>query len=334
MSPQPSIAHYRIVSKLGAGGMGEVWRATDTKLHRDVAIKILPEAFARDPDRMARFTREAQVLASLNHPNIAAIYGVEERALIMELVEGPTLAERIARGPTPIEEAMPVALQIAEALEFAHDRGVVHRDLKPANIKVTPDGRAKVLDFGLAKAMSADGLPSDPACSPTLTMQATMAGVIMGTAAYMAPEQARGQSVDKRADVWAFGVVLYELLTGRQLFAGETVSDTLAGVLKGDLDLAATPAQVRPALERCLRRDPQLRWRSIGDVALMLTESTASTSAPVPHPHGSAPWIAATAVLALGTLVLGALLWRSARPEERPLARLSVDLGQIGRAHV
>jgi serine/threonine-protein kinase len=241
MSPQ-AIAHYRITSKLGEGGMGEVWRATDTKLGRDVAIKVLPETFARDPDRMARFTREAQMLASLNHPNIAAIYGVEERALVMELVEGPTLAERIAAGPVPLDEALPIAKQIAEALEYAHERSIIHRDLKPANIKITPETRVKVLDFGLAKALSNEGA-GDPSSSPTLTMRGTVAGVIMGTAAYMSPEQARGIAADKRADIWSYGVVLYEMLTGRHLFRGETVSDTLAGVLKTDPDWKALPAR-------------------------------------------------------------------------------------------
>ena len=259
MSPQQTIAHYRITSKLGQGGMGEVWRATDTKLGREVAIKVLPEAFAQDADRMARFTREAQVLASLNHPNIASIYGVEDRALIMELVPGPTLAERIAQGPIPLEEALPVATEIAEALEYAHERGIVHRDLKPANIKVTPEGRVKVLDFGLAKAMSTGAPAGDPKSSPTLTMRETAMGTILGTAAYMAPEQARGQEADARADIWAFGVLLGEMLTGRPLFAGPTVSDTLAAVLKTDPDLSAIPAHVRPILERCLRKDPRRR---------------------------------------------------------------------------
>jgi len=313
MSPQQTIAHYRITAKLGEGGMGEVYRATDTKLGRDVAIKVLPEAFAQDPDRMARFAREAQVLASLNHPNIAAIYGVEERALMMEMVEGQTLAERIAAGPMPLEEALPIARQIAEALEYAHERGVVHRDLKPANIKITPEHRVKVLDFGLAKAMSGDAAAADPTVSPTLTMRATVVGTLMGTAAYMSPEQARGQAVDRRADIWAFGVVLYEMLTGRQLFGGPTVSDTLAGVLKGDLDLAAIPARVRPVVEGCLRRDPRSRWRSVGDVLLLL-EAGAQAGA-------------AVAALALIAAVLAAGLWRATRPVDRPLVRLNVDLG-------
>jgi serine/threonine protein kinase len=197
MSSEHAIAHYRLTSKLGEGGMGAVYRATDTKLHRDVAIKVLPDSFAQDPDRMARFQRESHVLASLNHPNIAAIHGVEERAIVMELVEGSTLS-----GPIPLEEALPIIHQLIDALEYAHEKGVIHRDLKPANIKVTPEGRVKVLDFGLAKAMSGESAAADPLSSPTLTMRGTVAGMIMGTAAYMAPEQARGQTVDKRADIW------------------------------------------------------------------------------------------------------------------------------------
>ncbi|HUB35167.1 MAG TPA: serine/threonine-protein kinase, partial [Bryobacteraceae bacterium] len=210
--------------------MGEVYRATDTKLGRDVAVKLLPAAFAQDAGRIERFKREAQVLASLNHPNIAAIYGVEEGALVMELVEGPTLAEISGKGPMPVDDALAVARQIAEALEYAHERGVVHRDLKPANIKLTPEGRVKVLDFGLAKALATEVAPGNPESSPTLTMQPTIAGTIIGTAAYMSPEQARGQDVDRRADVWAFGAVLYEMLTGRRAFGGKTITDTLAAV--------------------------------------------------------------------------------------------------------
>src|SRR5579871_1901200 len=205
------VGPYEILAPLGAGGMGEVYKARDTKLNRDVAIKILPAAFAQDADRMARFQREAQVLASLNHPNIAAIYGVEERALVMELVEGPTLADQIARGAVALEEALPILKQIADAVEYAHERGVVHRDLKPANIKITPEGRVKVLDFGLAKAISNEPASGAPTTSPTLTMRATMAGTIMGTAAYMSPEQAAGKPVDKRADIWSYGVVLWEM---------------------------------------------------------------------------------------------------------------------------
>src|SRR5215469_2502300 len=325
MSPEPAIAHYRITAKLGEGGMGEVWRATDTKLNRDVAVKVLPDAFVADPDRLARFTREAQVLASLNHPNIAAIYGVEERALVMELVEGPTLAERIERGRIPLDEALAIARQIAEALEYAHERGVIHRDLKPANIKISPEGRVKVLDFGLAKAVSGEPAAVDPISSPTLTMRSTQPGVILGTAAYMSPEQARGQNVDRRADIWAFGVILFEMLTGRQLFPGRTVSDTLAHVLKGDIDLTGIPAEIRPVLERCLRRDPLLRWRSIGDVFLLLEQGISAPS-PVAARRSVWPWaIAGASVLALA--VTGAQLWNATRSVDHPLIRFSVDLG-------
>src|SRR5215472_9147249 len=220
-----TVAHYRITAKLGEGGMGAVYRATDTKLKREVALKVLPEPFAGDPDRMARFQREAEVLASLNHPNIAHIYGVEEQALVMELVEGES-----PKGPLPFADAWKIASQIADALEYAHERGVIHRDLKPANLKITPDGVVKLLDFGLAKAFSdqADGASSDPSNSPTVTLGATVAGVILGTAAYMAPEQAKGKKVDKRADIWSWGVVLYELLTGEQVFKGEDTADTLS----------------------------------------------------------------------------------------------------------
>ena len=223
--------------------MGQVYRARDTKLDRDVALKVLPDVFVADPDRLARFEREAKVLASLNHPNIAAIYGLEEsdgiRALVLELVEGPTLADRIKQGPIPLDEALPIAKQIAEALEVAHEQGVIHRDLKPANVKVKDDGTVKVLDFGLAKAL--DPNPTgDPSQSPTLTAAATQMGVIMGTAAYMSPEQARGSTVDHRADIWSFGVVLYEMLAGQRLFEGATVSDTLAAVLRADPNSRST----------------------------------------------------------------------------------------------
>jgi serine/threonine-protein kinase len=315
VSPQ-TIAHYRITVKLGEGGMGEVWRATDTKLNRDVAIKILPDAFAQDAERMARFEREAKVLASLNHPNIAAIYGVEERALIMELVEGETL-----HGLQPLETALNYARQIAEALEYSHERGIVHRDLKPANIKVTPEGRVKVLDFGLAKAMSNETAAGNPESSPTLTMRASMAGVILGTAAYMSPEQARGKQVDKRADIWAFGVVLYEMLTSEQLFQGETVSDVLAAVLTREPDWNRAPVKVRRLLQRCLEKDPKRRLRDIGDALLLLDEG-----APLPpvQVKSRLPWVAA------GLFALAAVmaLWSPwhAKPLQ-PLVRLDVDLG-------
>lgn len=251
--------------------MGTVYRATDTKLNREVAVKVLPDIFAADPDRFARFTREAQVLASLNHPNIAAIYGVEDRALILELVEGPTLAERIALGPIPLDEALPIALQIAEALEYAHEKGIVHRDLKPANVKLTPDGRVKVLDFGLAKALASDPIPGNPASSPTLTMRATMAGIVIGTPAYMSPEQAKGKPVDRRADIWAFGILLAEMLTGRSMYMGGTVSEVLAAVIMSEPEIPkSAPPQVRSLLRRCLEKDPQFRLQAIGEARISL----------------------------------------------------------------
>ena len=290
LSPGTRLASYEVISAIGAGGMGEVFRARDTKLNRDVAIKVLPAAFADDPERLARFTREAQTLASLNHPNIATIFGIEEvsategsaggsRALVMELIEGEDLSDHIARGPIPIAEALPIARQIAEALEAAHEQGIVHRDLKPGNIKVTPDGRVKVLDFGLAKAMDPSGASSpNVSHSPTLTHQGTMAGMIIGTAAYMAPEQAKGKAVDKRADIWAFGVVLYEMLTGKRLFRGEDVSDTLAAVLRQDIDFAALPTDAPPSVRRlvarCLERDLKRRLRDIGEARVILDNPT------------------------------------------------------------
>jgi Tol biopolymer transport system component/predicted Ser/Thr protein kinase len=279
MTPQLSIAHYRVHGKLGEGGMGAVYRAMDTKLNRDVAIKVLPDAFAADPDRLARFDREAQVLAGLNHPNIAAIYGVEDRALIMELVDGPTLADRLEQGPIPPDEAARIAVEIAEALEYAHDKGVIHRDLKPANIKIAPDGRVKVLDFGLAKALTSDSHAANPAVSPTLTMRATAAGLILGTAAYMSPEQAKGRPVDRRADIWAFGVVLYEMLTGARLYDGETVSETLAAVLTKEPDWTAVPARFRSLLHRCLDRDAKTRLRDIGEARIALQAPVVSNEA-------------------------------------------------------
>jgi serine/threonine-protein kinase len=313
---------YEILAPIGAGGMGEVYRARDTKLKRDVALKVLPEAFARDPGRMARFQREAEVLASLNHPNIAHIYGVEERALVMELVEGES-----PKGPLPFEDAWKIALQIADALEYAHERGVIHRDLKPANVKVTPDGLVKLLDFGLAKAFTQtpDSAAADPENSPTVTLGATVAGTIMGTAAYMSPEQAKGKRVDKRADIWSWGVVLYELLTGERLFQGEDAADTLAAVIHKQPDLEKAPPQVRLLLGRCLEKDPKKRLRDISVAKELLEEKPQATAASQPR-LSSVGWIAA-AVLALIAAVASLNWWRATRPVEHSLVRLDVDLG-------
>ncbi|MGH7000990.1 MAG: protein kinase domain-containing protein, partial [Stellaceae bacterium] len=289
--------------------MGEVWRATDTRLNREVAIKMVPAGFAQDPMRMGRFAREAQVLASLNHPNIAAIYGVEERALVMELVEGPTLADRIGQGPIPLEETLPLAVQIAEGLEYAHEKGIVHRDLKPANIKLTAEGQVKILDFGLAKAISADSAANAPAEAPTLSSPATLVGTILGTAAYMSPEQARGKAVDRRADVWAYGAVLYEMLTGRRAFAGEDVADTLAAVVRSEPDLAPVPAQIRQIVARCLRKDPRQRWGCMADLRLALLDEAlaAAPGAGTAHAHASKPmWRRAAPVLAVAILAASA----------------------------
>jgi len=267
LSAGTRLGPYEILAPIGAGGMGEVYRARDAKLDREVAIKVLPAALAQDPERLARFEREAKVLAALNHPNIAQIYGVEERALVMELVPGESL-----KGPLPLETALNYAKQIADALEAAHDKGIVHRDPKPANIMVTPEGVVKVLDFGLAAvAQSSD--PSNPANSPTLTISPTRAGMILGTAAYMSPEQARGKPVDKRADIWAFGVVLYEMLTGRQAFPGDTITDVLAAVVTKEPDWDRVPVKVRRLLQACLQKDPKQRLQAIGDWRLLIEDS-------------------------------------------------------------
>ena len=340
LAPGTRLGHYDVTALLGEGGMGQVWQATDTQLNRQVALKILPDAFAADPDRLARFKREAQILASLNHPNIAAIYGIEEaegtRALVLELVEGPTLADRISKGPIPLDEALPIARQIAEALEAAHEAGVIHRDLKPANIKVREDGTVKVLDFGLAKALDPNP-DADPSQSPTLTAAATQMGVILGTAAYMSPEQARGKTVDKRADVWAFGVVLYEMLTGTRPFQGEDVSLTLASVMKSDLNVTRipndVPATVRTVLRRCLEKDPTQRIRDIGDVRLAMegafetTVTALSETATAPQLRvWQRPVPAALSVLVLAALtgVAGWGLKPQAPPSPRPLVRFAI----------
>jgi len=325
LSSGTRVGPFEVLGLLGAGGMGEVYRARDTKLGREVALKVLLPLFAGDPERLARFQREAQLLASLNHPNIATIFGAEERALVMELVEGPTLADRIAIGAMPLEEALAIAAQIADALEYAHEKNVIHRDLKPANVKVTPDGKVKVLDFGLAKALADDPASGDVMNSPTLTLGATRAGVILGTAAYMPPEQAKGKSVDRRADIWSFGVVLYEMLTGARGYTGETAAETLAAVLKEDLDWSRlppeTPAHVRRLLRRCLEKDPKRRLRDIGEARIALEErEPASAAAPVagPPPKARLPWAVAGALF----LALAAMAWvhfREASPPERLL---------------
>ncbi len=279
-----TVSHYRILDKLGAGGMGEVYRASDSRLGREVAIKILPEPFAADQQRMARFEREAQLLAALNHPNIATIYGLEvvgpTRALVMELVPGPTLADRIAQGPLPLDEALPIARQIAEAVEYAHESGIIHRDLKPANIKLTADGKVKLLDFGLAKALEDSPAAGGIDNSPTISVVATRAGIILGTAAYMSPEQAQGKRVDRRADIWAFGAVLYEMLSGKRLYAGQTTQETLVKVMTEEPNWKALPAdvsaQIQRLVKRCLTKDPKQRLRDIGEARIALENVTGS----------------------------------------------------------
>ena len=327
--PGTRLGPYEILAPLGAGGMGEVYRARDTKLDRDVAVKVLPAELAGNPEALSRLKREAQLLASLNHPNIAAIYGIEEsggiRALVMELVEGDDVSALIARGPLPLAEALPIARQIAEALEAAHEQGIVHRDLKPANVKVRADGAVKVLDFGLAKAMEPSGVSAaDPANSPTLTARATQLGMILGTAGYMAPEQARGKAVDKRADIWAFGVVVYEMLAGRRLFSGEEVSDVLAAVLRQNIDLGALPVEapvrIRRLLSRCLDRDVKRRLRDIGEARIELEAVAGEDTGqerPVALRVRAAPRFGRATPLA-GALALGAALgvvaWRALAP--------------------
>ena len=302
LSAGTRLGPYEILAPLGAGGMGEVYRATDTKLGRDVAIKVLPAEMASDAGRLERFQREAHLLAALNHPHIAAIHGLEEADgqpfLVLELVEGEDLKERLARGAIPVDEALEIAVQVAEALEEAHNTGIVHRDLKPANVKVTPDGKVKVLDFGLAKAWAGDAAEGKASSasmsqSPTLAHSGTQAGVILGTAAYMSPEQARGKPVDKRGDVWAFGVLLWEMLTGRALFAGDTVTDIIAAVVKEEPDLDALPAAdasaVRRLVARCLRKDPRARLPDIGAARLDLQEVLAGTTTETGGDASAAP---------------------------------------------
>jgi Tol biopolymer transport system component len=332
---------YRILSRLGAGGMGEVYRARDSKLGRDVAIKVLPAAFTADPDRLARFEREARLLAALNQPHIGAIYGLEDvdgvSALVLELVEGETLSERLARGPVPVIEALAIARQIAEALEAAHEKGIVHRDLKPANIKITPSGVVKVLDFGLAKASAREsgGAGAAPTHSPTLMVSGTQEGVLLGTAAYMSPEQARGKGVDRRADIWALGCVLYEMLTGDGAFEGETASDYIAAILDRDPDWTALPSAMPPGvgrlLRRCLEKDPERRWHDVADVGIEIDETTAAP--PVALRTSLAKtrraWLVLSGVAGIGALVIVGLVgWVSwqATPRSAPI-RLVAELG-------
>lgn len=333
LSTGTKLGPYEILESIGAGGMGEVYRAKDTQLKRDVAVKILPDSFAADPERMARFQREAEVLASLNHPNIAAIYGVAEsgatRALVMELVDGVTLPTGL-----PLDTALPYARQIAEALEYAHERGVVHRDLKPANVRVTYDGAVKLLDFGLAKAIDDPSMPSgDPVNSPTLTLGATRVGTILGTAAYMSPEQASGKTADRRADIWSFGAVLYEMLTGKRAFAGESAADTLASVMKLDADWTAlpagTPATIRNLIRRCLTKDRKQRLQAIGEARIAIDATIGGN----PSPQNAAtppevPWLWSGVAAAMAILA-GISLWgwlRPTPPEPRSVVRISTNL--------
>src|SRR5687767_12309190 len=342
------LGSYEIVCSLGAGGMGEVYRARDSKLKRDVALKVLPADVANDRERLARFQREAEVLASLNHPHIAQIHGLEEStpstgsgqavlALVMELVEGEDLSQRIARGPIPVAEAVAIARQIADALDAAHERGIVHRDLKPANVKLRDDGTVKVLDFGLAKALDpAAGSSADMMHSPTITSPATQLGVILGTAAYMAPEQARGKPIDKRADIWAFGVVLYEVLTGKRAFAGESVTEVAGAVIHTEPDWNAMPAATSGALRmivrRCLQKDPKQRFRDIGDVRLALDGAFATADAPAPiaaatDVRSRRPGPVPLAVGAIAVALLaGTAVWLLTRqpPVSRPPMRFTV----------
>ena len=319
------LGSFEILAAIGAGGMGEVYRARDIRLKRDVAIKVLPDTFVTDRNRVARFQREAEVLATLNHQNIAHIHGLEESggalALVLELVDGPTLADRIALGALPLSEVLAIARQLADALDAAHERGIVHRDLKPSNIKVTPEGVVKVLDFGLAKATSDEPEARDLADSPTITAGATRAGVILGTAAYMSPEQARGHVVDKRADIWAFGCVFYELLTGQRAMRGDTVSDILAAVLTDEPHWsrvpATTPPRVVALLQRCLTKDPRDRLRDIGDARFELKELASGPAvgpSPQPRPTSIVRRVAVAAVVLAALSGLAYAVWPRSTP--------------------
>ncbi len=357
LHPGSRIGPYEVTGVLGAGGMGEVYRAHDTRLKRDVALKILPDSYASDPERLSRFQREAEVLASLNHQNIAGIHGIEEgepveghrtRALVLELVEGETLAERISRGPIPFDEVLLIGGQIAEALGAAHDHGVIHRDLKPANIKLRADGTIKVLDFGLAKLLSRPGIggqdslnrnaqpPANLTMSPTITSpaMATGVGILLGTAAYMSPEQAKGREADKRSDIFAFGCVLFELATGKRVFTGEDVSDTIAAVLRGDPDwnaLAGTPARFATLVKRCLQRDRRLRYHDVGDVRLDLAEiattpGEVSTSGPSPRATLTSRLVLVAVTAGVAAAIAASVTWALRRTPESPELRFTISL--------
>ena len=335
-----TISHYKVLEKIGQGGMGEVYRATDTKLNRDVALKILPEQFASDTQRMARFQREAEVLASLDHPNIGQIYGIENagetKALVLQLIEGPTLAERITQGPIPVEEALKITLQMAEGSEAAHEKGVIHRDLKPANVKITPEGQVKILDFGLAKALEVEVADSSLSQSPTLTNAATQAGVILGTAAYMSPEQARGKPTDRRADIWAIGVVLFEMLSGKRAFEGEDVSQTLAAVIMIEPDWSLlpseTPGPILRLLQRCLDREPHDRLQAIGEFRIAVSRYLTNPVDPLAQPVATAvqaqprpilPRVLAAVVLS--ALIAAVVVWNLEPEPPRGLSRFVIS---------
>src|SRR6266852_821135 len=326
LSAGDKLGPYEILAPIGKGGMGAVYRAHDPRTGRDVAVKVSAERFSE------RFDREVRAVASLNHPNICHLYDVGPNYLVMELVEGSTLAERIKEGPIPGEEALAIAKQIVEALDAAHEKSIVHRDLKPGNVMLKPDRSVKVLDFGLAKIgprTASSGDEQDVEHSPTISMAATQAGVILGTAAYMSPEQARGKAVDKRADILAFGVVLYEMVTGKRLFQGEDLTETLAAVVKEKPDLSDAPPQVRRLIQRCLEKDPRKRLRDIGDVWELLDEEAPVVPGAPEAPSGWKPvlaWAAAAIFAVVAAVALWAL-WRATSPVDRPLVRLDVDLG-------
>ena len=321
-----TLSHYKVIEKIGQGGMGVVYRAQDTNLSREVAIKVLPEQFTQDPQRLARFEREAKLLASLNHPNIAAIHSFEHsdgiHFLVLELVEGDTLTDLLTKGPLPVEKALEVCRQIAEGVEAAHEKGVIHRDLKPANVKVTPEGKVKILDFGLAKAFEDEIPAADISQSPTLTEEMTRAGVILGTAAYMSPEQAKGKEVNKQADIFAFGAILYELLTGRRAFQGETITETLAKILEGEPDWKAVPqsvpSRIQELIEDCLEKAPDKRLRDIGNAQIQINRALKKPTSRADVASAAQPvqqrWTMAIGLVVLGAIVAGLAVWLLVQP--------------------